>query len=253
MKLLINVLLILFLACPSWGFQLITGRPVSGCSFTEDQGNRISETFDDPTDYDESWTPNDGCAACEVDPNFDVSSLGCGFEGEGLRTYTDGTGSYNAKTDRVLAANYDPVYLGYVFYLQASNEDNGAEDTILSTQTTTGTVTSRTYYGKSAGGDHEINLRVPAIERDTFIPSLQTIYLIEVKLDNSGGTWAWRVYDENCVLQDEDGASGYTGSGSNDPGNDTGKVVVGHITNNKAVDIYWDNISLDDTGWQVCQ
>jgi hypothetical protein len=199
-------------------------------------GDLLEETFDTASGYDDAdWT--EGVSSATLDEDLSAPAV-TGFNGQCLRAYTGSAWGYaraiNGCTDT------SAVYFRTYFYIQAND---------IPTSTCTraiiymdGTLSGdRIDLCKDGSNNLYLSLKTDSSERDTSgTISIQTSYLLEIKMDNASNAWEWKL----------DGAS--LGSGSSPVATNPCPIRIG-VVNSQAgddnLDIYWDNVGVSSSGW----
>jgi len=241
-KLLISFVLVLLLASTSWGQGIIRGQHggvlgSGGTAFAcTNTGDLLAESFD-PTGYDDGdWV--EGGTGGTIDEDLSAPAV-AGFNGQCLRTYVTGTykGARSTNTVASQATIYSRVYL----YVNSENLADAKERQIHNLGSGSGPDGIR--LGKT-GTQLELRLYTNNTLRDTENITVQTSYLVEVYLYNTGTTdyWEWKI----------NGSSVGSGNGGGIISADTTVLRLGIIdeaADNQTIDLYWDNVGLSSTGW----
>lgn len=198
--------------------------------------NILNETFDTNPGYDDADWVESGTGGT-INEDFAAPAV-TGFSGECLRTYISGAWKGAKATNNI--ADSATIYFRTYLYI---NSENMADTKYRNIIRFNSAGNQRIDILKT-GSDLQLTFYTNGTLRDTETILVQTSYLLEVYLNNTGTTdsWEWKI----------DGVSKGSGSGSANLSGDSDSIVLGIITelaDNHTIDIYWDNVAVDTTGW----
>lgn len=159
-----------------------------------------TETLEDATDYDTFAVANESeSAGCSIDPNYDTSNIGSpsGWGSECMRCVTDGTAGDTCHIWYQHGSDIATAYFRMEFYIESSSYGNG-DYIMLCNAADSGWGTIFTLKITHDGSNHYIEYDAaygsagdPAA--DTATISTTTKHTVEVKWDNTGNAWEWRL------------------------------------------------------------